>query len=93
MQALEVKIEKQLEESERAQRNIYMQLVPDNLPKLPPKQLASPHDPAELLNSPQKWFEQIVPDTVTRHLSKCVSGPIGDAIDFSMDLSTQGLLR
>jgi len=72
MQALEVKIEKQLEDSERAQRNIYMQLVPNDIPRVSPKQVANPHDPAELLTTPQQWFDQIVPDTVTRHLSKCV---------------------
>ena len=71
LQALEVKIEKQLEDAERAQRNIYMQLVPDELSRVPPKQVVHPHDPAEHLNSPQQWFDEIVPDAVTRHLSKC----------------------
>lgn len=70
---LEGRIEKQLEESERAQRNIYMQLVPNDMARVAPKQVVKPHDPEELLNSPQKWFEQIVPDSVTRHLSKCVT--------------------
>lgn len=76
MQALEVKIDKQLEEAERAQRNIYMQLVPEDLPKVSPKQVVHPHDPSELLSSPQQWFDQIVPDAVTRHLSKCASMPL-----------------
>lgn len=75
LQDMESKMSSQLEGAEREQRNIYMQLVPKDVPEVTPKKMVQPKEPAELLNRPEEWFSDIVPDKVTRHLSKCVALP------------------
>lgn len=68
-----MKIGKHLEGAEREQRNIYMQLVPKQLPEIAPKKMVQAKDAEETLSRPEEWFVDIVPDKVTRNLSKCAS--------------------
>ena len=70
---METKIAKQLEGAEREQRNIYMQLVPKVLPEITPKKMVQAKDAEEALARPEEWFADIVPDKVTRNLSKYAS--------------------
>jgi hypothetical protein len=68
---MQEKIAKHLEGAEREQRNIYMQLVPKVLPDITPKKMVIPKDAEETLARQEEWFADIVPDKVTRSLSKC----------------------
>jgi acyl dehydratase len=70
---MEGKLSAQLEVAEREQRNIYMQLVPKDLPEVAPKKMVQPKEPSEVLTRSEEWFTDIVPDKVTRHLSKCAA--------------------
>ena len=70
---METKIAKQLEGAEREQRNIYMQLVPKVLPEITPKKMVQAKDAEEALARPEEWFADIVPDKITRNLSKYAS--------------------
>ena len=53
---------------------IYMQAVPSaaSLPRIEGKRMVSPKSPEDgLLQRSEEWFRDIVPDKVTRNLSRC----------------------
>jgi hypothetical protein len=65
-----------VEQRQAHQQNIgiYLQPVPppDRLPRMEGKQMVSPKSPEEeLLKRSEEWFREIVPDKVTRNLSRC----------------------
>jgi hypothetical protein len=74
-QDMEDTINVELADAERENRNIYMQLVPANLPPVEARKMVQPKDAKEVLDRNDEWFADIVPDRVMRHLSRCLPAP------------------
>ena len=76
MQALQSDVAAELRTAHQENLGIYMQRVPgpEALPRIDSKQMAQPKSPeAELLKRSEEWFRDIVPDKVTRNLSRCAA--------------------
>lgn len=79
MQALDKEINTEERKAHQENVGIYLQPVtkPEALPRIDGKQMATAKFPeAELQAQQQDWFHEIVPDKVTRNLSRCAPPPL-----------------
>ena len=76
LQTMQAEIAADARKAHQENIGIYMQPVPrpEALPRIDGKQMVSAKSPeAELLKRDEEWFGDIVPDKVTRNLSRCAT--------------------